>query len=127
MSDRRSTQGFFFLIMGLGILAWDWLWNRSTGWGLPSGVLATIGAPAVALMGLRMLLAPQTADPERDTDVWLVLALLLGVLLGIVNAYFLGVWRAVSAEGLREFAPLLIIVGLVIGIMAVRQMRAKGS
>jgi len=76
-------------------------------------------------MGLKRLLARGGPEPRRDFDGWADPFVLFGVLLGIVNAYLLGVWRLVSREGLWEFAPLLIIAGLVTGVILVRKRRAK--
>jgi hypothetical protein len=82
-------------------------------------------APAFCLLGLKMLLGGGAPESAPAADTWASPVVLLGVLLGVANAYSLGVWRSVSWEALREFWPFLIILGLIVGAFAVSRRRAK--
>ena len=52
---------------------------------------------------------------------------LFGIVLGLANAYLLGVWRSVSREALWEFAPLLLIAGSIGAAIVVRKRRAASA
>jgi hypothetical protein len=123
MNDRRLPQGFLFLGLGLAMLIWDWRVRRDPSSFMPSHVLAIIVAPVLCLWGIGMLFG--RGAPPRGVDAWTTPLMLFGVLLGVVNAYFLGVWRLVHLEGLWQFAPLLFVAGLLCGVMVVRKRRRQ--
>lgn len=128
MSNQRSPrwQGMSILVLGLAALAWEWSRDHdAVAWRGPGSVLAIILAPAFCLVGLRMLLTRGTPQASRGIDSRTPWYALVGVFLGIANAYLLGVWRFVSREGVLEVAPLLLIAGLVAGVIVVRRRRAK--
>ncbi len=130
MSDQRSPswQGISYLVLGLAALGWEWSRDHhAVGW-WPSRaeILLVILAPVFCLVGIRMVLArtrewPGGGGIDAGADPYT----LSGVLLGIANAYLLGVWQSVTGEGLLAFAPLLLIAGLIAGVMAVRAWRAR--
>lgn len=117
-------MGISFLVLGLAALALEWSRYQTLTWSWPSQVLLAILSPVFVLMGLRMLLV-RGAQAPRGVDAWANPYMVFGLLLGLANAYFLGVWRSVSQEGLLAFAPLLLIVGLVGGVIVVRRRRAN--
>ena len=79
------------------------------------------------VIGVRRLLTRGAPEPPGDIGFWAAPANLFGLVLGLANAYLLGVWRSVSREALWEFAPLLLIAGLIGGVMAVRRRRAQAQ
>ena len=129
MANRKSAawQGISYLAGGIAILGWEWIRNRDAALRGHGEVFAIILAPAFCLVGLRMLLADKSRDPIHGLDAWTTPLMLFGVVLGIANAYLLGVWRLVTRDTLIDFAPLLVIAGLVAGIMIVRDRRAKAQ
>ena len=125
MSDQRPPrwEGMAFLVIGLAVLSWEWSRNHDAVAWWPSWVeiFLIILSPLFCIEGLKMLLARRAPEPPLASRSGL-----FGLLLGIVNAYLLGVWRSVSGEGLRELAPWLLIPGLLGGgVIVVRQRRAK--
>jgi hypothetical protein len=129
MSERnsRSWEGLAFFVLGLAALGWEWSRNHDAVVWMPSRgeVLMIILAPVWCFIGLRMLLARRASELPRGIDFWAAPSSLFGVVLGLANAYVLGVWRSASREALWEFAPLLLIAGFIGAVMIVRKRRAQ--
>ena len=128
MSEDNSQrwEGLTVLVLGLATLGWEWSRSHDAVAWTPfwGEVLMIILAPVWCFVGLRTLLARNAPELPRRIDFWAAPSSLLGILLGLANAYLLGVWRSASREALWEFAPLLLIAGLIAGVMTVRKARA---
>ena len=124
--NSRRWEGLAFLVLGLVALGWEWSRSHDAGVWMPyrSEILMIILAPVWCFVGLRGLLARSAPELPRGIDFWAAPWSLFGLVLGLANAYLLGVWRSVSREALSEFAPLLLIAGLIGAVMTMRKRRA---
>ncbi len=115
-----AWYGVLYVLIGLVLLGWEWssdhrLRAKGGAWGLRGGfsridVMLLVLGWVSGLLGLRMLIRGEgpVAD-ERSGKVALV-----GILLGLVSAYWLGAYEAVSVDLLVEWAPLFVILGLFV-------------
>jgi len=125
--NSRRWEGLTFLVLGLASIGWEWSRNHGAVVWTPSRTetLMIILAPLWCFVGLRTLLARNSLELPRRIDFWAAPSSLFGIVLGVANAYLLGVWRSVSREALWEFAPLLLIAGSIGAVMVVRDWRAQ--
>jgi hypothetical protein len=127
---NRSPRlvGAFWIVSAALFLAWEWLRDRGPGPWLPghAHILAIICAPLLILLGLATLRQrPSQGDLSVSVGRPYVL---VGLVLGAINAYVLGVWRDVSGEEVRKlsYAPgLLIIAGFVAAVLLISRLRAR--
>jgi hypothetical protein len=126
--NSRGWEGLAFFVLGFAALGWEWSRNHDAAVWMPSWgeILTIILAPVWCFVGLRRLLVRSAPELPRGIDFWAAPSSLFGVVLGLANAYLLGVWGSVSRRALWEFAPLLLIVGLIGAVITVRRRRAQG-
>ena len=117
------------VLLGLVALGWEWSRSHDAGVWMPyrSEIVMIILAPVWCFEGLRRLLARSAPELPRGIEFWAVPSSLFGIVLGLANAYLLGVWRSAPREELWEFAPLLLIAGSIGAVMVVRKRRAASA
>jgi len=102
LANSPRLSGALWALAGAALLLWEWFRDRGPEPWLPGHghVLAIICAPVFILLGITsMVQESRTAGAtERDKRP----LFLIGFALGFVNAYFLGVWRSIRAEGFRQ-------------------------
>src|SRR5947207_2423058 len=98
--NSRRWQGLAFLVLGLVALGWEWSRSHDAGVWMPyrSESLMIILAPVWCFVGFRGLLARSAPELPRGIDFWAAPWSLFGLVLGLANAYLLGVWRVQSGD-----------------------------
>ncbi len=114
-------HGVLYLLIGLVLLGWEFsadhrLQAKGGAWGLRGGfsridVLLLVLGWISCLLGLRGLIRGEgaVADERSRRAVFVV-----GILLGLVSAYWRGAYKGVSVDLLVEWAPLFVIAGQVV-------------
>ena len=125
LANSPRLSGTFWALAGAALLLWEWLRDRGPGPWLPGHghILAIICAPVFILLGLASIVQGSRTTGRNGLDNRR--HFVIGIALGFVNAYFLGVWRSISANGIRQLFSswwwVFIVTAAIAAVLILRR------